>query len=487
MGKSLYRAYRSKTFDEIIGQDHITTVLKNALESESVSHAYLLSGPRGVGKTSTARVLAHAVNQIEYTGENLNLDIIEIDAASNRRIDEIREIRDKINIAPVSGKYKVYIIDEVHMLTKEAFNALLKTLEEPPAHVIFILATTEKHKVPETILSRCVKLNFKPIGDKVIAQHLRKLAKVEKIIITDEALSMVSEHANGSFRDAISLLEQVKFISKKIDVNDVNLMLGLAPDSLINNIIDCLINPDLPKLVKNLEKASEDGVNDSVLSSQLSKHLRKLLIIKNSNLETSLVTDLLSGLLLVPGSPNPRIQLEIVLTNIILKKSDNHETLPLETEITPNIDKTVPLKDIATEESASAKIKTQKKESPDSSNTDTTQASEASKEDDDVWLQFLNELKVKNNTLYGIARMAQPDIHGNMFNLTFTFAFHHKQAMEPKNQKIFYDVLISIGKPEVNIKCHLLSKQHITSKKNETKPDLSTISNIFGGHEVLES
>ena len=143
MGKSLYRSYRSKTFDEIIGQDHITTVLKNSLKSDSINHAYLLSGPRGVGKTSTARILAYAVNNLEYKGEATHLDIIEIDAASNRRIDEIREIRDRVNIAPVEGKYKVYIIDEVHMLTKEAFNALLKTLEEPPAHVIFILATTE--------------------------------------------------------------------------------------------------------------------------------------------------------------------------------------------------------------------------------------------------------------------------------------------------------------------------------------------------------
>ena len=207
MGKSLYRSYRSRSFDEIIGQDHITTVLKNALKTDSISHAYLLSGPRGVGKTSTARILAHSVNELEYEGENLNLDIIEIDAASNRRIDEIRDIRDKVNILPVASKYKVYIIDEVHMLTKEAFNALLKTLEEPPAHVIFILATTESHKVPETILSRCVKLNFKPISNDMIFEHLKSISKKEKINISDKALELVSDHARGSFRDAISLLE----------------------------------------------------------------------------------------------------------------------------------------------------------------------------------------------------------------------------------------------------------------------------------------
>jgi DNA polymerase III subunit gamma/tau len=151
MGKALYRKYRSKSLNEIVGQPHITTTLGNALKSGAISHAYLFTGPRGVGKTSIARILAHEVNELPYTDDSIHLDIIEIDAASNRRIDEIRELRERVHTAPTSAKYKVYIIDEVHMLTKEAFNALLKTLEEPPAHVIFILATTEAHKLPETL------------------------------------------------------------------------------------------------------------------------------------------------------------------------------------------------------------------------------------------------------------------------------------------------------------------------------------------------
>jgi DNA polymerase-3 subunit gamma/tau len=154
MGQALYRKYRSKTLSEVIGQEHITATLANALKTGKISHAYLFTGPRGVGKTSIARILAHEINQLPYTDDSMHLDIIEIDAASNRRIDEIRDLRDKVNIAPTSAKFKVYIIDEVHMLTKEAFNALLKTLEEPPKHVVFILATTEIHKLPETIISR---------------------------------------------------------------------------------------------------------------------------------------------------------------------------------------------------------------------------------------------------------------------------------------------------------------------------------------------
>lgn len=164
MGQALYRKYRSKSLSEIVGQQHIISTLQNALKQGRISHAYLFTGPHGVGKTSIARILAHEVNQLPYSEDTPHIDIIEIDAASNRRIDEIRDLRDKVHIAPTSAKYKVYIIDEVHMLTKEAFNALLKTLEEPPAHVIFILATTEAHKLPETIISRTQQFNFRPIS-----------------------------------------------------------------------------------------------------------------------------------------------------------------------------------------------------------------------------------------------------------------------------------------------------------------------------------
>src|SRR6266540_3491740 len=163
MGRALYRTYRSKKLAEIVGQEHITTALNHALEKGMISHAYLFTGPRGVGKTSIARILAHEINGLPYDDDQTHLDIIEIDAASNRRIDEIRDLRDKVHVAPSSAKYKVYIINEVHMLTKEALNALLKTLEEPPAHVVFILATTEAHKLPETIISRTQRYAFKPV------------------------------------------------------------------------------------------------------------------------------------------------------------------------------------------------------------------------------------------------------------------------------------------------------------------------------------
>src|SRR3990167_8680284 len=209
MDRALYRKYRSKNLDEVVGQEHITETLKNSLKSGKISHAYLLSGPRGVGKTSVARILAHEFNNLKYEDENIHLDIIEIDAASNRRIDEIRDLREKVHITPTSAKYKVYIIDEVHMLTKEAFNALLKTLEEPPEHCIFILATTEAHKLPETIISRTQRFNFKPIPKTAAKTQLQKIAKAEKIKIDDDALELLAEYGEGSLRDIIGMLDQL--------------------------------------------------------------------------------------------------------------------------------------------------------------------------------------------------------------------------------------------------------------------------------------
>ena len=207
MGVALYRKYRSRSLDDVVGQDHVTTLLKNALKSGQIGHAYLFTGPRGVGKTSIARILAHEINGLPYDNESNHLDIIEIDAASNNGVEDIRDLRERVQIAPVSAKKKVYIIDEVHMLSKQAFNALLKTLEEPPEHVVFILATTDIDKVPDTIISRTQRHTFRRASVPDIIANLNRIASKEGVNVDEDALQLVARHADGSFRDSVILFD----------------------------------------------------------------------------------------------------------------------------------------------------------------------------------------------------------------------------------------------------------------------------------------
>ena len=236
MGKALYRKYRSRSLSEIVGQPHITAILERAIANGTTAHAYLLTGPRGVGKTSIARILAHEINRLPYRDESTHLDIIEIDAASNNSVEDIRDLREKVQIAPVSAPKKIYIIDEVHMLSKSAFNALLKTLEEPPEHAVFILATTDADKLPATILSRVQRFNFRTISQDEVAAHLRTIADAEQISIDDDALQLIARYGQGSFRDSISLLDQMRNLSsEKITAAMVEDSLGDRKSTRLNS------------------------------------------------------------------------------------------------------------------------------------------------------------------------------------------------------------------------------------------------------------
>ena len=285
------RKWRPQLFADVVGQQHISTTLKNAIENNRIGHAYIFAGPRGVGKTTTARILAKRLNcETPNGGEPCNncasclnflksqsLDIIEIDGASNRRIDEIRTLRESVKYAPTSGQYKVYIIDEVHMLTTESFNALLKTLEEPPEHTIFIFATTDIHKVPLTIISRCQRFDFRRIELDEIKTLLKSIAESEKISIDDESLTIIAKKADGALRDAESIFDQVvSFCGNEVDVTILKQMLNLIDDEIYFQISDALLNNDFKVSFEVSEKIYNNGWNFIDFINGLVEHFRNI-------------------------------------------------------------------------------------------------------------------------------------------------------------------------------------------------------------------
>jgi len=298
---ALYRKYRPADFNSVYGQEEVVTVIKNAIFSNKISHAYLFCGPRGTGKTTIAKIIAKLVNceHLEngepcgkcYNCENFmnSNDIVEIDAASNNGVDEIREIRDKINLVPSNAKYKVYIIDEVHMLTTQAFNALLKTLEEPPAHVIFILATTEPHKIPLTIASRCQKFRFSKINDSLIADRLREIAGFENIDIDNDALFEIARLADGGMRDAINILDQlVAYSNSKITLDDIYKVNGSVSYSDLYELLKAIIDNDKVKIIEFVDNIDKNGKEIGKFVEEMIIFLKDVVLYKNAKYLSSI-------------------------------------------------------------------------------------------------------------------------------------------------------------------------------------------------------
>jgi DNA polymerase-3 subunit gamma/tau len=488
MGRALYRKYRPTSFEQAVGQDHITITLKHAIKNGKISHAYLFTGPRGVGKTSVARILAYEVNQLPYQEGGTHLDIIEIDAASNRRIDEIRELRDKVNITPSSAKYKVYIIDEVHMLTREAFNALLKTLEEPPEHAIFILATTEVHKLPETIISRTQRYAFKPVDKNQAAQHLAVIAKKERINITPEALLLIAEHGQGSFRDSISLLDQLSNNQSKVTEETVRSLIGLPSEAAINNLLNNIESGLTNGIVKALEELFNQGVSAPTIAKDISKHLRTQLVSGKGKLWTGA---LLRDLLEVPASSSPADNLEITLLDFTAR---HQFSAPTNASTTPK-GHDVLSQGIKTEKNPAKKVITKSQKITESKSN----VIEANSADFDIssWPNIVQKVKQQNASLYTALRLAKPQFSNGVLCLYFQFPLHQKKVNQTQQKDKIGAIIEELCGNKLVINCEvnkekfnnagsLIAAEPKLPAETHSSP-LKTISNVFGKAEVIES
>jgi DNA polymerase III subunit gamma/tau len=531
MGQALYRAYRPKSLSEVIGQEHITDSLRHALKQGKLAHAYLFTGPRGVGKTSIARILAHEINGLPYTDDSMHLDIIEIDAASNRRIDEIRELRDKVNVAPSMAKYKVYIIDEVHMLTREAFNALLKTLEEPPAHVVFILATTESHKLPDTIISRTQRFMFKPVSMEKVTAHLRSIADKEGMKVSDEALGLIADYGEGSFRDSISLLDQTRGHDGNIDGDAVRLLTGVPTTDAIDAICAALNQADASAVSRSLSALRDQGFGAAQVARQLGQRMRQQVLEGKAQAFTF---PLMEKLLEVPVAHDPESYLELVVLATALESTIPAAPVPTPAPAvavaavpmppTPALQpaKTMPKPNPASESEPTpgprlsvvtpkatekpvakpAKAAPRAAESEEKPTTSGRHGKPLAEVDAAVWPAIVSRLKKTHNTLYGIIRMATPIFYEDAIELHFTFAFHKKRLGETKNQEVVANVIQEVTGRPMALRCVLDSKDSPkptqASVAMASGPDnvpvdplpsaspVSAISNIFGGAEILD-
>lgn len=464
MGQALYRKYRSRSLEELVGQEHITHTLARALKAGRVSHAYLFTGPRGVGKTSVARILAHEINQLPYS-DAPNLDIIEIDAASNRRIDDIRDLREKVFITPIATKYKVYIIDEVHMLTGESFNALLKTLEEPPAHVVFILATTESHKLPATIISRAQRFAFRPvIRDKVVA-HLRTIATKENVPITNEALSLIADHGEGSFRDSISLLDQIVHSSDtEITEDDVTAMLGLASKTHVQALVDAIISKDQAVIAQQLDVLNTQGTSTNTLVNQLNQALGE-----TARTHPQLY-DVVDNLLEVPRAYNPSLKLLTVLMRAAKQTPQKNENKSVAVRAS-----TTTIATVKTPEKPAAKIETIT--SPNNKLLETF--------NDSQWQTVLTALKKASPPLYSVAKHAQYSFNTETQELLLTFKYqlHRKKLDDPKQRATLAAIIASTLGSSPIIKTHADTQ----TSQATSDPVVASVAAIMGGGEAIDA
>lgn len=558
--KALYRKHRPDSFDGIVGQDMVIRTLKNQIKNGQIAHAYLFCGPRGTGKTSTAKVFSKAINcenikedgpcgvcdVCESMASGSNMDIIEIDAASNNSVDDVRDLREKVKFPPTKGSYKVYIIDEVHMLSQGAFNALLKTLEEPPKHVVFILATTEPHKLPATILSRCQRFDFKRIGQGTIVEWIRSIAQKEGLDIEESALYSIARQAEGGARDALSLLDQsMGLYGKKISNEGILSILGTASQDFLFTTVDDLIAGRVQGLLEAINKLVDNGKDLSVFVKGLNGHLRDMLVAKlcdkpsdlidreSSELdrlinqaqgasETRLVraVEILSELLAVmKNSSQPRILLELALIKIcrpsqedsydalidrieLLEKQvkDNSQRLPrqmteavavYEKEPSPNasidIVERVPAKeDYESDPGPESNLE------PDSIPMPKDEGAKAKVKDPIAnWPQILELVRKDRIAIYGLLADAKPRLKENRLILYFPpMQGFYAAAIDKEDNKAYLEGLIKqLTGTDLRLKCLIEDEDMIEAETVEDEDYIvKKAIEIFGADsvEVLE-
>lgn len=458
---ALYLKYRPAAFADVVGQDHIVTTLERAIESGQTAHAYLFSGTRGTGKTSVARILAKAIlvkgtedetirSHIEKGVHDGSLvDLIEIDAASNRRIDDVRELIEKIGFSPSVSKAKVYIIDEVHMLTKEAFNALLKTLEEPPEYAFFILATTELHKVPETIQSRCQRFLFKRVKDEDIVRRLQFITDAERIAVDREALRAIARHASGSFRDGIALLDQLRSLPK-ITLTDVTDRIGRTSTQFIEDIVSAIGKKEIDTIAKVVREIEQANVPAETIAGDLlgliREHMHTAIEKREPVHEFLAMTDtLLKALRDLRSSPVPALVLESALVRLCGQLHDTEETKPMTA---------AKLKTRKAEQKKEEKMETKKEETVETELT-LVEADDLTTENvQKHWNALLKAVSVPS------VRMSLKDatvgnVENDTVNLIFGSSFHKDKVAETSASRSVEETLGALLRRPVHIRCVL--------------------------------
>ena len=474
MSQALYRKYRSRSLDEVLGQDHVTSILRRALEQGKIAHAYLLTGPRGVGKTSVARILAHEINHLPYDDDSSNLDIIEIDAASNNGVDDIRALREKAQVAPVSAPKKVYIIDEVHMLSKSAFNALLKTLEEPPEHVVFILATTDADKLPATILSRVQQFFFRPIPTEIMMRQLMNIAKKEGFAIEEDAARLIAERSRGGFRDGISTLDQLSILAtsdQPLTASMVTEYLGLSDATMLGNLLDSYPSDDNEKVLNIFQELENGGANSIVVSHQLLSIARNRLR-KNPNL-----VGLVQQLIEVDRHPHPDLKLLTIFMN-----SNSQQT---EKPAAPkkNITQATTQKPAAKPTSIKPTKPTEKpieKEEKPAEPAKKT-ATKPKKTDAPLelnWEKVIERAKEKSLGLASLLQKSQWSFDGEKLTIYAGSAFYKKKLDDAKNKPLISEIISEETAMDLEIDI-------IGEKKPPEDEKLAEIAELMGGGEEV--